>query len=333
MKSLVIAAVAALIASGVTAEPIKLRADWSATPAQTPPLMPAALKHAPNLYTHWGKSYVVEPIFVAGGGQNLTNLAANEVEMSALTPVSLAVGTTEAKLDLRVIAQQMSDFIPGYGHSGFWVRDDIKRVEDLKGKIVGINARASSPEVAAKIMMARAGLQDGRDYQLVEVRLPAQLATLEAKKTDAAMLILPFTFMAEKKGFKELFAVGDALGPAETVDFVVRADFLAKNRATLVDFLEDNFRLRRWLYDPKTRPDAIKLVAEVTKLPEAAFADWVYTKRDYYIDPNGLLDEARLQKNIDDLHANGVLKTTVKVAPLVDMSLAKEAAARLAKGG
>src|SRR5262249_32622313 len=146
----------------------------------------------------------------------------------------------EAKLDLRIIGQQVSTEVPGYAGTSFWVRKgEIARVEDLKGKTIGVNARGNTPDAVLRITMGRHDLQDGRDYQIVEMRYAALLAALESKKLDSAVLILPFSVLAEKNpDLTPLFGLGDVMGPTETVMFVARTDWLAKNRAAVVDFLE-----------------------------------------------------------------------------------------------
>jgi hypothetical protein len=136
---------------------------------------------------------------------------------------------------------------------------------------------------------------------------------------------------AKRPGLKPLFSMGDAVGPAETSFLAAKADFIAKYRAVLVDFLEDNMLVRRWTRDPATRMDAVKLVSEISKQPLEGLAEWAFTTRDNYNHPHALLDVPRLQKNIDDLHAAGVLPMTISAAKHVDMSMAEEAAKRLDK--
>jgi NitT/TauT family transport system substrate-binding protein len=110
---------------------------------------------------------------------------------------------------------------------------------------------------------------------------------------------------------------------------MAKADFIAKNRAALVDFLEDNIRMRRWMFDPKTRADAIKQLADTTKIPAEAYAEWVYSHGDYYYDPNAMVDVARLQRNVKDMKETGIVPAAIDVTPYVDLSLVKEAAARV----
>ena len=112
-------------------------------------------------------------------------------------------------------------------------------------------------------------------------------------------LVPPFDRIAARNPeFKRLFSVGDAFGPVETLMFMTKAAFVTKNRAALVDFLEDNIRMRRWMFDPKTRADAITQLSDTTKIPVAEYAEWVYTKDDYYYHPQALVgrSEAAAQR-------------------------------------
>ena len=93
--------------------------------------------------------------------------------------------------------------------------------------------------------------------------------------------------------------------------------------------LEDNIRMRRWIFDPKTRPDAVRQVADFTKIPAEALNSWVYTHGDYYYEPNAMVDIDRLQKNVALMKEAGIVPQAIDVRPYVDMSLAQEAAARV----
>jgi ABC-type nitrate/sulfonate/bicarbonate transport system substrate-binding protein len=338
MMSLKVTAVAAALlvagmASSALADPVKIRADWNIVPGQFAPLIPTVPQYAPDVYRHYGKSYVVEPIHMAGGGATLTALAVGETDLSTLSPQALVLGVTNAKLDLRVIGQQISTEVPGYLQTYFWVnKNKIHTIEDLKGKVIGVSVRGSNVDSAATMVMAKHGMTTPRDYQIIEVPFPAQLPALESGKVDAAVLVTPFHLRARANpDLKPIFSVGDAFGPVETLMWMAKADFVKKNRAALVDFLEDNMRMRRWMFDPKTRMQAVKQLSDQTKFPEAQLATWVYTKGDYYYDPHDMVDVARLQKNVETMKETGIIPTAINVTPYVDMSLAKEAAARLDK--
>jgi NitT/TauT family transport system substrate-binding protein len=322
------AAIAALAAGAAQAEPVKLRIHWAVAPGHWAPMI-AKVGTMPGVHAHYGKSYVVDPIFIAGSGPALQALAANELDITGLSPQSIAIGINEAKLDLKVIGQQFSTDVPGYAGSGFWVRkDEIKKIEDLKSKVIGVNARGSTIDAAVRTMLARHNMEDGKDYQVVELRFPAQLAALQSKRIDLAILLRPFdTEAAKDSSLKELFTMGDALGPSETITYVGRADFIAKNRAAIVDFLEDNIRLRRWA-SGAGHEQAVKLLAELLKKPPAEL-DYAFTKNDNYYDPNAKVNVERLQKNIDDLVKIKLINAGINAKTAVDPSLADEAARRV----
>ena len=329
MKRIAFALLGLALALPATAEPVKLRISWSTTPSHITPLLPEIPK---EVYRHWGKSYIIEPVFIAGSGPMLTALAAGETEIAGHGYQSYALSVINAKLENRAFVGLFASKPPN-ADNGFWVQANgpIKKIEDLKGKRAAVNARGGGVDASLRKMLKDHGLEDGRgDYQIVEVRFSAMLASLEDGRVDMAFLPLPFDLQAEKNPkFKQLFTMRDALGPNETVVWGAKADFIAKNRAAMVDMVEDNIRARAWLSDPKNHEEVIKILAKVTKIPESEYRGWVFTQKDTYRSPDASFDPALLQRNIDDLHQLGVTPGTIEVAKYSDLSLVAEAKKRL----
>jgi NitT/TauT family transport system substrate-binding protein len=225
----------------------------------------------------------------------------------------------------------LSTDVPGWNQNQFWARDTIKTAADLKGKTIAVNARNTSNDATVRIVLGRHGLKDGQDYQIAEMRFAAILPALESGRVDAGILILPFNLLAEGKPLKPIFSTADAFGAGEAVTWTGRKDWVAANRAMLVDFVEDHLRFRRWALDPKTRIEAVKLIAQFEKQPVDRYDSWLYTTKDNYRHPEALIDVARYQKNVDDLHREGLVPGTIDATKYVDTSIAREAAARLSK--
>lgn len=325
---------AGLVALGIStsavAEPVTIKIQWSVAPAHITPLITAAPK---EIYRHYGKSYVVEPVRMRGSGPALQGIAANEIHLGGMSIQALARGINKAKLDLKVIAQVMSGGVEGFGATEFYARDgEVAKIEDLKGKIIAVNALGSSIDAAVQAQMGRLGWKPGRDYQVVEVRFPAMLPALQSKRVDLAPLLTPFNLIAKKKGgVVKIFDMRQALGATETLQWIGKADWIAKNRSALVDFLADNIRLRQWLYDPNNRDQVLATIAKVTKRPAKNYASWVFTSLDNYREPNAMTNVSRMQNNVNDLVKLGILKDGLDVSKHVDLSLVKEAAARVNK--
>ena len=326
--------IAGLVALGVSttaiAEPVKIKIQWSVAPAHITPLIPQAPK---EIYKHYGKSYVVVPVRMRGSGPALQGIAANEINFGGMSIQALARGINKAKLDLKVIAQVMSGGVEGYSATGFYARKgDIAKIEGLKGKVIAVNALGSSIDAAVQAQLGRLGWKPGRDYQVAEVRFSAMLPALLSKRVDLAPLLTPFELMALRKGgVAKIFTMRQALGATETLQWIGKADWIGKNRAALVDFLEDNIRLRKWLYNPSNRGQVLATLSKVTKRPAKNYASWAFTKKDSYREPNGLTNVPRMQKNVDDLVKLGVLKDGLNVKNHVDLSMVKEAANRINK--
>jgi ABC-type nitrate/sulfonate/bicarbonate transport system substrate-binding protein len=325
-----LALVATLAPRLAAAEPVKIRMHWATTPGHWAPLIPEFPK---SVEIHYGKSYVVEPIFIRGSGPAMQALAAGELEVTGLSPEAINIALTEAKLDITVVGQQFSTNVPGWAGSSFWVRKDsgIKKVEDLKGKIIGVNARGATIDAAARTMLLRHGLHDGKDYQIVEVRFPAQLAALKSGRVHLAILLRAWDIQARKDPtLMPLFSMGDAIGPNETITWVAKTDWLKAHRAAVVDMIEDSIRARRWAASKEGHDEAVKIAAKITKRPVKQLT-YAWTHQDNYYDPNAMVNVKRLQKNIDDLVKIHLLKHPIDISKHVDLSIAEEAAKRVNK--
>lgn len=328
MKFLAGALLAVLVACGASAEPIKIRIQYADPTTHLTPLvtvMPA------GVLRHYGKSYVVDPIFIQGSAPSITALAANELELATLGSQSFAIAVGEAKLDVRAIAQVITVAAPGRPSGYYWARkDEIKRVEDLKGKVVATNARGGTVHAGSLLYLKRYGLEEGRDYQTVELRFPAMLPALLGSKADLVFLVEPFDHDAEvNPKLVKLFSAADAMGQVETGFWVGKTEWIAKNRAALLDMCEDMILFRKWAYDPRHQQEAREMLSKIGKRPVEQFAK-VFTKDDTLERSLDLqLDVANIQRNIRDLNDAGAMNINIEAKNYVDMSIAKEAAQRV----
>ena len=104
--------------------------------------------------------------------------------------------------------------------------------------------------------------------------------------------------------------------------------FIDAHRAVLVDFLEDSLRIAHWYLDPKSHDDVAAIAAQITKQPPERFG-WLYTKADYYRNPNLVPNLDALQKNVELTKDLGFIKSSFDVKAHSDLSLIEEAAKRL----
>jgi NitT/TauT family transport system substrate-binding protein len=323
-------AVAASISTGAAwgAEPVKIRVSWIAPITN----WASILLEKKELAQHLGKSYVLEPVRYAGTPQMITAMANGELEVANLAFSTLPIAIQNAGLDdLRVIADELQDGVDGYYSQEYMVLAEgpIKKVEDLKGRVLATVAAGAAVDVAMRTMLRRHGLEDKRDYSMVEAPLPTMRAMLADRKADLVPLVLPFALDPELRRIaRPLFVNRDVVGVTQLLVWTARQSFIDKNRAAMVDFMADTLRITRWFLDPANRAEVMAISGRVTKQPPERF-DWPFTKRDYYHAPDMRPNLDALQKNVAMMKELGFVKIDIDVKKYSDLSLIEAAAARL----
>jgi len=310
------------------ADPLQIRGAWVAPIANWSSIW----LQKKDLAVHFGKSYVFESVHYAGTPPMITAIANNELEIGNLAFSTLPIAIENAGMDdIRVISDDFEDGVPGYATNQFEVLADgpIKKIEDLKGKVLATNAVGSGVDVAMRAMLHKHGLEANRDYTVIEAPFPAMKAMLAEKKVDLIPAVLPFSLDPElKKIARPLFTSADAIGVSQFVMWSARKPFIDAHRAALVDFLEDTLRIVHWYLDPSNHDAAAQIASQLTKQPPERFG-WLFTKTDYYRNPKMVPSLDALQKNVDMTKDLGFVKASFDVKTHSDLSLIEEAAKRL----
>jgi NitT/TauT family transport system substrate-binding protein len=321
-------AAAAIATAGAQAEPLKIRNSYVVPVSNWQPLLVAKK----DLAKHWGTSYVMEAVRYQGTPPMITALANGELEIANLAYSTLGLAIQNAGIsDLMVISDEFRDGVPGYFSNQFFVRKDsgIKKIEDLKGKVLVTNAVGAGVDIAMKAGLKKHGLLDKRDFTVIEAPFPAHPAMLNEKKADLVTGVMPFALnpLLNQIGFP-LFDQTEGLGSSQFVFWAARKSWIDKNRAALVDYMEDMLRIERWYLDPKNHDEVAKIASSLLKIPPERFG-WLFTKKDYYRDPNMMPDLVALQRNVNTAVDLGIIKSTLDVKAHSDLSLVEEAAKRL----
>ena len=325
-----------LCAAAAQADPLEIKIGWATTPTHMQPIIDALQKKHPELFHHFGKSYVAEGVRFQGSTPQIQALAINDLAIAAFGPEALALAVNNAHLDIRMVADVFQDGVPGYRTVQYVVRADspIQKVEDLKGKKVASNAIGSFGDSAMRVMLHKHGIAD-RDITTVETNFPNMPAMLMDGKVDLINLLPQFDHFLKEGKFRILFTAAQGEGRIQAQLWAMRAEYIKAHRAALVDFFEDHVRAVQWLLAPAHHQETVEMIAEATKLkPEQV--EFAYTKGDSFHAPDARPDLAGTQKAIDLQVELGLMQQGIKVAPkYVDLSLVDEANKRLgaANGG
>jgi NitT/TauT family transport system substrate-binding protein len=320
---------AAVLAAGAAqADPVKIRLSYVIAPSDWAPLLP----EKPDLLKHNGKSYQLEVVRVVGTPALVQAMANNEIEIGNHSYSSLGIAIQNAGMDdLRIISDQFQDGVAGHSTTQYFVRKDspIQKVEDLKGKVVSSNAAGSAVDVAMRAMLKKHGLEDKRDFTFIEAPLPAQKAMLLDKKTDLIPSVVPFQHDPELKAKgRILFTQRDIMGVTQMIVYTARKSFIDKNRAAMVDFMEDTLRITYWFLDPANHAEVVAIGSRLTKQPPERLG-WVFTKQDYYHVPGMRPDLVALQRNVALVKELGLVGADTDVNKYSDLTVLDDAAKRL----
>ena len=330
-KLVVGAALAGAVLAGqaLAQTPLPVRLSWIVPASNIPSILFLKQGVAKNA----GKSYKPDSIRFQGTPPMVTALAVNEIDVGLLNFASIGLGIQNAGMeDLRIFAGEFQDGVAGRYSNRYFVRKDsgITKPADLKGKVIAINSIGAAIDVAMRAMLRKAGLEDKRDYTVVEAPFGAMKAMLLDKKADLVATGLPFSEDAElNEKASVLFTQGDAIGPTELGFWVARDGWLKKNKAAVVDLLEDTMLLTRWYTDPKNHDEAVKIASDFSKAPPALFASWLYNEKDYYRDPNLEPNIEGTQRALGFMKDFGFMKDTIDMKKYVDLSYLEEARKRV----
>ena len=320
-------ALAPLGASGEEAVPI--RHGWVVLNSTMSPL----LFQKRDILKHYGQSYTVDAIHFAGTSPEIIALATGQIEVATLAYSSFANAIENGAVpDMRIIADGFQDGAKGYDSIRYMVKNDspIRKVEDLKGKILGINVIGAAVDIGGRAVLKKHGLEFPRDYSIIEAPFPAIGAMLLEGKADIVSMVTPFLYApAVQAGARTLFTMKDGMGTSQMIVLVSRESILQAHRAAFDDFFEDMVRGTHWMLDPQNREAALTLAATASKLPPALLEPFYLTKKDSYRNPNGIPDLVAFQRNIDAQVQFGFLKHSFNVKKYADLSFIERAAKKV----
>lgn len=123
-----------------------------------------------------------------------------------------------------------------FDHYGMAVASSITAIKDLKGKKVGVSALGSRSDLIARVILRRAGLDPGRDVELVAAGLsPARALAISKNLVQGAPLSPEVALEAQKLGIK-ILEVKPV--PVVTDLIITTRSFIKKEEDTLRRFMK-----------------------------------------------------------------------------------------------
>ena len=142
----------------------------------------------------------VQMVRLPGGAEITTQVATGQLQVGGSGMGAAGFNAVAAKLPIEFIAPLHFGYLEDY----FTVRKavwstEVKRIADLKGRMVGLNTRGAAVEWMLDQVLRRDGLTI-KDVQVKIMPFPDMVPALESGAIDAGILTEPFPTLAEDKG-------------------------------------------------------------------------------------------------------------------------------------
>jgi len=256
----------------------------------------------------------------------------NQVVVNALVAKNIDYGGTFSNmvggalsgLPIRIVMVLMEA-----GEHVLVTHPEIKRVEDLKRKIVGISSFGGAPHTQVTMILRKYGLNPEKDVTFLQIGgTPSRYAALESGSVDAVMLQPPFNKIAQKRGFRELIAFND-IAKVPLGAIAVHRDRIKERPDEIVRIMRAELKSIDYI---RTRKDDVLAIMEKSwGIKDRDIREQVYRDALPIYSQNGMVSDEAMQQVIQIIQ--GTRKTTreVPLSEIVDWRFAKQAVAELKK--
>jgi ABC-type nitrate/sulfonate/bicarbonate transport system substrate-binding protein len=138
-----------------------------------------------------------EVAYIRSGSTMSQTLVAGEIHMAQMGgPAMLAAGVAGMDVTFVAVALNTTPIV---------IMGSVAKIEDLKGKAVGITRYGSNTDISARYAIRKAGLQPEKDVALVQLEdYPGIMGGMQSGRIAAGALADPFTDHAKRLGYKEI---------------------------------------------------------------------------------------------------------------------------------
>ena len=168
--------------------------------------------------------------YIRSGSTMAQALVAGEIQMAQMGgPAMLAAGVAGMDVEFVAVALNTTPIV---------LMGNVNKIEELRGKAVGITRFGSNTDISARFAIRKAGLQPEKDVALVQLEdYPGIMGGIASGRIAAGALADPFTDAAKRLGYKEIADVAAMGLEFPFVGIAVRKAFVEKNTDTVQRFV------------------------------------------------------------------------------------------------
>jgi NitT/TauT family transport system substrate-binding protein len=249
----------------------------------------------------------------------LKALLAGELDSFEASPISPMIAGSKGA-DVKILGCSW----PKLTYS-FFSRRDVASIADLKGRIIGISAPGSLPDLVARTMLRRAGVSPDDVKFAMAGGDPDRIRAVVAGTVDAAISTSDFAARPEL-GLKTLARAGDVLPQFLRTCVITRGDVLRGKGEGLVRFLAAEMNaLRHALSDRGAVVALARRMANLAAEDPTPDANFTEVSEQKSVSPTLEIDPAKFLWLRDLLAEEGRLDAKFDPAAVIDNSVREQA--------
>lgn len=172
-----------------------------------------------------------EVAYIRSGSTMAQTLVSGEIQVSQIGgPALLAAGVAGMDVAFLAVALNTTPIVV--------MGTTVSKMEELKGKSIGVTRYGSNTDISARYAIQKAGLQPEKDIALIQLEEYANiLGGMQSGRVAAGALSDPFTEAAKKLGFKEIADVAKMGLEFPFVGIAAKKSYIKDNMDTVQRFV------------------------------------------------------------------------------------------------
>ncbi len=251
-------------------------------------------------------------ILIPSGSQLAQVVVAGEVDIAALNGSSAMAAALQGA-DIKVIGNTTNKLI-----FSIYVRPEIKSVEGLKGKKIGVTRFGSATDISARYALRKYNLDPQKDVTILQMgAMNSIMGGLQGGSIDAGLVSPPTQFLVDKLGFKELVSITDMDIAFPNPSLIVQGGIMRRKPDLVDKFMHAYARgIHRARSD---RELTLKSIVKYTRVEDPFLLQKAY---DLYVgkvlDKAPYINMVGMQNALDDLAKTVPAAKTAKPEQFID---------------
>ncbi|HEX9455443.1 MAG TPA: ABC transporter substrate-binding protein [Candidatus Binatia bacterium] len=183
---------------------------------------------------------------------------------------------------------------------------EIKSVEALIGKTVGVTALTDAVGMSANVILRAHGIEAGKVTLLAMQVTDNAIKSLTTKRIAATLLAPPYVEELEAKGYVRL-AEARTYAPLSFIGLVTSIDTMKRSPQKVYGMVAALHRTMNYILNPANRTEVVQYVASYHKL-DLALAEKAFTAQMLGYSKDGTKPRAAVEKEIE------IYRDTLKIA-------------------